>query len=125
MLNKEFYYNASIEDVLKLEEMDEDIDIRDFDRWLNSEHAILDDAERRYLRCVVLPFIDRVVCVNKSKYSDNEYYVKISIKSKSTNLMYESMLLPIFINGKTKEDSMYAGMELDKDYTLKELGIFK
>lgn len=124
MLNKEYYKDVSVENLIVSKGM-EAMRIRDFDRWLNSEHSILDDAERRYLRCVILPFIDRVVCVTKSKYSGNEYYIKISIKSESTNLMYESMVLPIFINSKIKEDNMYAGMVCDKDYTLKELGIFK
>jgi hypothetical protein len=119
MLNKEYYYNASIEDVFYLEGIDKDMDIRDFDRWLNSKHAILDDSERRYLRCVVLPFYDKVTCVTKLKYNTNEYYIKICVKSESTNLVYESITLPIFIS------NMYAGMERGKQYSLKELGIFK
>lgn len=103
----------------------ETMHIRDFERWLNSEHAILDDSERRYLRCVVLPFYDRVACVTKSKYDTNKYYINIYVKSKTDSLSYESVMLPIFISTETGEDNMYSGMECDKDYSLKELGIFK
>lgn len=119
MLNKEFYQYASVEDVLNLEGMDKDIDIRVFERWLNSEHAILDDSERRYLRCVVLPFIDNVTSVAKADTGEGMYYISINIRNKKLAVS-ETVCLPYF-----RGNEMYSGMEVDKNYTLKELGIFK
>jgi hypothetical protein len=119
MLNKEYYYNASIEDVFYLEGIDKDMDIRDFDRWLNSEHAILDDSERRYLRCVVLPFYDNVISIAKSDTGDGMYYISINIRNKKLAVS-ETVCLPYF-----RGNEMYSGMEADKSYTLEELGIFK
>lgn len=114
MLNKEFYKYAPITNIFNLEDI-KDMDVRDFDRWLNSEHVILDDSERRYLRCVVLPFYDKVKYIAKCNSLDNEKcFIKISLFN------YEYVNLPWFC-----ESEMYSGMELNKTYTLKELGIFK
>jgi hypothetical protein len=118
MLNKEFYKYAPITNILNLEGI-KDMDIRVFDRWLNSEHAILDDSERRYLRCVVLPFIDNVASIAKTYIGNGMYYISIKIRNKKLAVS-ESVCLPYFSG-----NEMYSGMEADKDYTLKELGIFK
>lgn len=78
---------------------------------------ILDDVERKYLKNVLKPFHDEVEYVVKSARHlrrdgtyDNEY---LSIEFQDGNFTF-----PDFDSGK-----MYTGMELNKKYTLKELGI--
>lgn len=119
MLNKEYYKDVSVENLIVSKDM-ETMHIRDFERWLNSEHPVLDDAERRYLRCVVLPFYDDVRNVTKSSIDKDWFYITINIKNKELGIEAETICLPYF-NG----NKMYSGMRIDKNYTLKELGIFK
>ncbi len=114
MLNKEFYKNASVKNLIDSKDM-KDMNVRDFDQWLNSKHSILDDSERRYLRNIVLPFYDKVTYITKIKASfRDKYYIKIMLTD------YDYIDFPYF-----REDEMYCGMKEDNDYTLKELGIFK
>jgi hypothetical protein len=117
MLNKEFYKYAPITNILNLEGI-KDMEVRDFDRWLNSEHPILDDSERKYLRCVVLPFIDNVTSIAKTEIN-NYWFISINIRNKQLGTS-ETICLPYFC-----DNEMYSGMEVDNGYTLKELGIFK
>ena len=73
---------------------------------------ILDDIERRYLSNVIKPFRDRIEYIIKnSAYSPIEW---ITIKYKdggATNL-------PLFEKG-----TMYKGMEVNKEYSLEDLGL--
>ena len=74
---------------------------------------ILDEAEKKYLSNVIRPFRDRVNNIRKVKsYTNNKSeYIIISIGN-------ENITLPYF-----EENAMYKGMRLNKEYTLKELGI--
>lgn len=75
---------------------------------------ILDDAERKYLADVIRPFRKKVeyIAKFKSACSENKRYIHIGF--------YEGdgLTFPYF-----KENSMYKGMELNKSYTLQELGL--
>ena len=72
---------------------------------------ILDEEEKRYLEGVIRPFRDKVKYIIKnSNYT--RAYIEIRLES-------EYIYLPYF-----KENTMYKGMEIDKRYTLKELGLF-
>lgn len=82
---------------------------------------ILDEKEKQYLQNVIKPFRDRVKSIAKQKiYSKYEYisirfFVPLDISYYcSTNYIY----LPYFIKG-----TMYKNMEVDKEYTLEELGL--
>ena len=79
------------------------------------KEEILDEAEKRYLRGVIRPFRDKVEYICKYHHTSvtNEEFICICFLN-SNGLM----LLPYF-----KEHSMYKGMELDKNYTLEELGL--
>lgn len=71
---------------------------------------ILDDIEKRYLSNVIKPFRNRVKYI--AKYEDcGKELIYI-------NLEYEEISLPYF-----EPNTMYKGMELDKGYTLEELGL--
>lgn len=77
---------------------------------------ILDDVEKKYLSAVIKPFRDRVKYIEKKfvkhiRYGNLEYIsVKFAIES--------AMNFPVFT-----ENTMYKGMEREKEYTLEELGL--
>ena len=75
------------------------------------EKEILDDAEKEYLKNVIKPFKNKVKYIGKYGDSRGEY-INIKITSDST------MSFPYF-----DKNTMYEGMETDKKYTLKELGL--
>lgn len=78
------------------------------------KEEILDETEKRYLASVIKPFKNKIETIEKT------------IKIGDSNLCYLNMLLknndmanlPNF-----KKTSMYKGMETNKKYTLKELGL--
>lgn len=72
---------------------------------------ILDETEKEYLSAVIRPFKDKVKYIRKRGASRGEYIV-IEILNNS------AIILPYFEKG-----TMYEGMKVDKEYTLKELGL--
>lgn len=87
------------------------------DKFLDQEidiatPEILDDVEKRYLSAVIRPFRKRVDYIMKSSNSccDKEY---IFIR-----LDDDFLSLPYF-----EASTMYQGMELERAYTLEELGL--
>ena len=80
--------------------------------WLLEEYTgpILDEVEKRYLRGVIRPFRNEVKSIWKLSYVSEQIVIQmqsgIEIK------------LPCF-----KKGTMYQGMEIDKRYTLEELGL--
>lgn len=76
---------------------------------------ILDDAKRRYLRAVIRPFRNRVEYIVKSSSWCNRdcCYVKVGFRDLS-----DDMKFPLL-----REDDMYKDMELDRNYSLEELGL--
>ena len=81
--------------------------------WLNQEYKdpILDDVEREYLSAVIKPFRKKISYIRKSK-DFRKKYIKIVLCDGDT------MYFPYLAN-----DEMYKGMELDRNYTLEELGL--
>lgn len=89
--------------------------LEDFSNWLNEEYEepkILDDAERRYLRNVILPFYNSVRSISKLSNGNREFIC--------IDLGEESVMLPYFTAG-----TMYKNMKWQKEYTLRELDIRK
>lgn len=74
------------------------------------EKPILDKKEKEYLENLLKPFKDKVDYVEKRNNSNRQY---LDIKLKS----YEHIKLPYF-----EKNTMYKGMEVEKQYNLKELG---
>ena len=74
---------------------------------------ILDEAEKRYLRAVIRPFKDKVINIEKG-IGWNGYYISIRLKDD------DSVNLPYF-----RSNEMYKGMEIDKEYSVKELGLYE
>lgn len=77
---------------------------------------ILDKVEHDYLASVIAPkrIYDNVRCIIKKEDFKDEYYILLKVGSSYIHL-------PRF----KKEDHMYDGMELDRPYTLKKLGLEK
>lgn len=92
------------------------------DKFLDQEIEIeapdiLNEKEKKYLKAVIRPFRNRVVSVKKVECSNNSYFINIKIISELSPSRKENIFLPYFQN------EMYKGMELNKEYTLEELGL--
>jgi hypothetical protein len=89
-------------------------DKREMD-FLNAEYVapVLDDIEKKYLSDVIRPFKNRVKTIRKAK-CDGKYFIEINMKQN-----YDNACLPFF----STKSGMYKGMELNKRYTLNELGL--
>lgn len=96
------------------------------DKFLNQEIEIetdiLSEKEKEYLKSIIRPFKDRVVSIEKGKNINSDgtfYYIGIIVKYIAIDRFSEAIYLPYF----KPESKMYEGMELNKEYTLKELGL--
>lgn len=88
--------------------------------WLFEEYKapILDEVEREYLSAVIRPFRNRVENISKcdgGAWVTDEQFICIQVKREKNS---DFISLPWF-----KENTMYKGMELNKSYTLQELGL--
>lgn len=97
------------------------------DKFLNQEieivEPILDEQEKKYLENLTKPFKNRVTCITKCSYLYNHIFCFINIFIDGIDETYckkEVITLPYFRN-----DTMYKNMELYKQYTIKELGLFE
>ena len=87
-----------------------------FTKWLEEEYKpeILTDKEKAYLSAVIKPFRKDVECIEKIKtYYGEKEYIYITMKKDD-----DYCELPVF-----KKGTMYKGMEVNKRYTLEELGL--
>ena len=90
-----------------------------FLKWLLEEckEPVLDEVERKYLSEVIRPFRKKIIYISKViHYGVDRQYISIVIKDKGVSRY--SLNLPDFDN-----DTMYKGMEINKAYTLEELGL--
>lgn len=74
------------------------------------EDHILTDEEKKYLSAVIKPFRYKVLWIKKLNYSEEEY---IKLRTNKTNMEFPNF----------KKGTLYKGMELDREYTLEELGL--
>ena len=97
--------------------------IEDFseDCWEEYKEPVLNEKEKEYLSAVIKPFRDRVIYIKKidvhlgcNKYDE---YILGELSNKDDDVV-DTFALPYFPKG-----SMYKGMETNKKYTLKELGL--
>lgn len=80
---------------------------------------VLDKKEREYLSKIIEPFKNRVKRIEKVKavYCNSEF-IEIVLYSSISYDREEPIQLPCF-----KKGTMYKGMEANKQYSLKELGL--
>lgn len=88
---------------------------------LEIKESLLDDEEKKYLSAIIRPIKDRVINIEKTKFSreKKEYcYLTIGVKSIIPKEISEYIILPCF-----KKDTMYKKLEYDTKYTLEDLGL--
>ena len=85
-----------------------------FLKWLLEEakEPVLDDVEREYLSAVIKPFRKKVMDVVKVQYGEGKQSIRIRVS------YGDCAELPFF-----KNNTMYKGMKLYRNYTLEELGL--
>lgn len=76
---------------------------------------ILNEKEKEYLSNVIKPFRDRLVSICKTELLGYEL-ICIALEYPKKTTYKNALRLPFFEKG-----TMYKGMKLDKEYTLKEL----
>lgn len=80
------------------------------------EQEILEKNEKKYLSSIIKPFKNRIACIeltNENCGCNGDVYINIEIDSGT-----DGIHLPVF-----KYGTMYKNMEIDKAYTLQELGL--
>lgn len=83
--------------------------------WLEQEYKppILDEKEKAYLSAIIKPFRERVKRIEK--ISNNFIGAKQFL---CIELTTDNCTLPVF-----EKETMYKGMEVNREYTLEELGL--
>lgn len=86
-------------------------------KWLKQPHGeikkeILDKEEKEYLSFVIKPFRDKIQCIVKLCGGNGKYFIDIRLSGD------DNTSFPYFEKG-----TMYKGMEIDKKYTLEDLGL--
>ena len=76
---------------------------------------ILDEEERKYLSSVIRPFRNRIISITKVESSK---YERINIIYINIQLTRKEIKLPLF-----EKDKMYKNLELNKEYSLKDLDL--
>ena len=79
---------------------------------MKGKQEILTKEEKEYLEAVIRPFRKKILYIRK-RSRDDEYIVFVLPNE-------DCGVLPYFT-----KNTMYKGMELEKEYTLEELGLFK
>ena len=78
---------------------------------------ILDKEEKEYLSNVIKPFRKHIITIRKIQNYKYEF-IEIVIYSNVEGVSCEVISFPYF-----KKSKMYKGIEINKEYTLKELGL--
>lgn len=88
--------------------------------WMTQPYReqILNGEEAEYLLQVIDPFRDMVESIYKGNRYKDDHIIRIDLKSDKSEFYPKSISFPL-IEGKL----MYKGMEVNKHYTLKELGL--
>lgn len=112
----DIYYDAErIEKIKFLNETTATQAMNAIGNWLEEEYVpdILTDKEKAYLSAVIKPFREDVEYIEKINHSclNDKQYLRIELPG-------DYCTLPLFEKG-----TMYKGMEVNKRYTLKELGL--
>lgn len=78
---------------------------------------ILDEVEKRYLSNVIKPFRNQIESIVKYSYGKYEAINMVNFKI-DENMSFIVTNFPYF-----KKGTMYKGMEVNKEYSLEDLGI--
>ena len=100
--------NRLLGKIIKIEEPE-------YTKVYEAKVEILDDVEKRYLRGVIRPYLDRIKSIEKYIFSTGKARIIITVKDGND---YWHINLPPF-----EKDTMYKNMKDDEQYTLEELGL--
>lgn len=90
--------------------------------WEEYKKSILDDREKKYLESLLRPYTKRFgkITITKAHFCIVDFYIRIDFFAFKDDDITDNISLPYF----SKSEHMYEGMEVDKSYTLEELGLF-
>lgn len=83
------------------------------EEWEEYKEPILTNEEKEYLSAVIKPFRNHVKSIEKIKS-----IITVKLEYLNINMVADGITLPYFNKG-----AMYKRMEVDKEYTLEELGL--
>lgn len=116
---RDYFYSLKFDNTFTIKdiEFNNAVKVGNSSCWINSVifekvEEILDDKEKEYLRGVIKPFKNRISDIVKISPNNTESFIIIHMDNR------ELIGFPYF-----KKNTMYKGMEIDKKYTLKELGL--
>lgn len=115
------YYKPSINGKTLNFKVDRFLDIErptGYETIYEAPKEILDKEEKKYLEGVIRPFKDRVEYIFKRKSLDVTFHEPIVKYYLGFKIDDDFIYFPKF-------ETMYKGMEVNKEYTLEELGLFK
>ena len=84
--------------------------------YVHYEEPVLNEVEKKYLETALRPFRKRIISIEKTALLNNKCYLRVMLD----NMLGDIMTFPYF-----KQGEMYNGMEYDKQYSLKELGLYE
>lgn len=108
MLELDNFKSRILGKIIKIEEPE-------YSTVYESKSEILDEVEKRYLRNVIRPYLDRIKSIEKFIFSTGRAKITIIVKDGNSHWYID---LPPF-----ERDAMYKNMEDDKEYTIEELGL--
>ena len=113
----DWYWSSSmlekVEDKKHFKSLPEDFSgTIDVEKGFIVEKEILDEAEKEYLSAVIKPFKKKITGIVVKDFLIGEYFLSINVKGN------DAIIFPCF-----KKGTMYKNMEIDREYTLQELGL--
>lgn len=101
-------YTEYIDEIIKIERPVK------YETIYEAPKQMLDKKEKEWLENFLRPFKFNIIYIEKYISLSKNYYIKIYFNA------FDSIQLPEF-----EKDKYYKGMKLNKEYTLKELGLFE
>ena len=84
----------------------------DVEKGFIIKKEILDDTEKEYLSAVINPFKEKITGIVVKEVSNGQCYLSLHVRCD------DRIVFPNF-----KKGTMYKNMEIDREYTLQELGL--
>lgn len=93
------------------------------DDWEIVEEPVLDKQEKKYLENFLRPYTKKYekITIKKASLYGGDFTIRIDFFAFKDGGLNDILSLPLF----NKDEHMYEGMEVDKSYTLEELGLFE
>lgn len=96
-------------------------DVKKVIAYLNKiKNKLLTYKEKNYLENVLIPYKSRIIYIKKQTIGINWAGINIKLESLIPERIYEMISLPVF-----EKDKYYKNMEIDRQYTLKDLELFE